>query len=104
MTDRAKGFNYNPRPQFLPYHNRKQRYAVLICHRRAGKALDIQTPIPLADGGWKAMGDLQQGDMILGADGLPTPVTWAHPIEYDRPCMKLTFSDGSEIVADAEHL
>jgi phage terminase large subunit len=30
--------DYQPRQQFLPYHNRTQRYAILICHRRAGKS------------------------------------------------------------------
>lgn len=28
---------YEPRPQFLPFHLRKQRWAILVCHRRAGK-------------------------------------------------------------------
>ena len=32
-------FGYEPRPQFLPYHERKQRHAVMICHRRAGKTV-----------------------------------------------------------------
>jgi len=31
-------FNYVPRAQLLPYHNRTQRYSVLILHRRAGKS------------------------------------------------------------------
>lgn len=35
---RALQFNYNPREQFLPYHNRTQRYACIIAHRRAGKS------------------------------------------------------------------
>jgi phage terminase large subunit len=30
---------YVPRPQFFPYHKRKQRWAALICHRRAGKTV-----------------------------------------------------------------
>ena len=34
-------FNYQPRPQFMPYHQRKQRYATLICHRRAGKTVAL---------------------------------------------------------------
>ncbi len=34
---RALSFSYNPRAQFLPYHNRTQRYACIIAHRRAGK-------------------------------------------------------------------
>jgi hypothetical protein len=31
--------NYVPRPQFKPYHERRQRHAVMICHRRAGKTV-----------------------------------------------------------------
>lgn len=30
---------YTPRPQFLPYHNRKARWASLVCHRRGGKTV-----------------------------------------------------------------
>jgi len=31
--------DYAPRKQFLSYHNRKERYAILVCHRRAGKTV-----------------------------------------------------------------
>jgi len=31
--------NYTPRRQFIPYHNRLQRFACLVCHRRAGKTV-----------------------------------------------------------------
>ena len=30
---------YSPRPAFLPYHNRKQRFAAIVAHRRAGKTV-----------------------------------------------------------------
>jgi phage terminase large subunit len=30
--------DYSPRKQFLSYHSRTQRYAILVCHRRAGKS------------------------------------------------------------------
>jgi phage terminase large subunit len=30
---------YVPRPEFLPYHNRTQRFAKLVCHRRFGKTV-----------------------------------------------------------------
>lgn len=30
---------YEPRAQFLPFHNRSQRWACLVCHRRAGKTV-----------------------------------------------------------------
>jgi hypothetical protein len=31
--------NYKARRQFEAFHDRKQRWAVLVCHRRAGKRL-----------------------------------------------------------------
>lgn len=30
---------YVPRPHFLPFHERNERWAVLVCHRRAGKTV-----------------------------------------------------------------
>jgi hypothetical protein len=30
---------YGPRSQFAPFHGRSQRWAVLVCHRRAGKTV-----------------------------------------------------------------
>ena len=29
-----------PRPAFLPLHERRQRFSVLVCHRPAGKTID----------------------------------------------------------------
>ena len=31
--------DYRPRPQFLPFHARDQRWACIVAHRRAGKSL-----------------------------------------------------------------
>ena len=44
------------------------------------------------------------GDMVFDADGLPCMVQRAWPVRHDRPCYEVEFSDGSVIVADAEHL
>jgi hypothetical protein len=30
---------YSPRPQFAPFHERTQRWAAMVCHRRAGKTV-----------------------------------------------------------------
>lgn len=67
-----------------------------------GKALDVDTPIPTPTG-WKKMGDLVKGDVVFDEKGHPTRVTATFKILYDRPCYELTFSDGSKLVADAEH-
>lgn len=32
---------YVPRPQFLPFHNREQRWSVVVTHRRAGKTVAL---------------------------------------------------------------
>lgn len=32
-------FDYVPREQFLPLHQRKERWACMVCHRRAGKTV-----------------------------------------------------------------
>lgn len=32
-------YKYQPRPQFIPLHNRYQRYGCAVCHRRSGKTV-----------------------------------------------------------------
>lgn len=39
MAERRIIIPYRPRPQFLPFHNRTQRWASLNVHRRAGKTV-----------------------------------------------------------------
>jgi replicative DNA helicase len=68
-----------------------------------GKALALDTPLPTPDG-WTTMGAVQAGDVVLGVDGRPTTVMRAFDILHDRPCFEVEFSDGSVIVADADHL
>ncbi|MFI5913866.1 replicative DNA helicase [Dactylosporangium sp. NPDC051541] len=68
-----------------------------------GKALALDTPLPTPDG-WTTMGQVRAGDQLLGADGRPTTIVNAFDVLHDRPCYEVEFSDGSVIVADAEHL
>ncbi|WP_433212383.1 replicative DNA helicase [Dactylosporangium sp. CS-047395] len=68
-----------------------------------GKALALDTPLPTPDG-WTTMGEVKAGDRLLGADGRPTTIVNAFDVLHDRPCYEVEFSDGSVIVADAEHL
>lgn len=68
-----------------------------------GKALDVDTPIPTPDG-FVAMGSLKVGDLVYGEHGRPVKVTRAYAVLHDRDCFQVTFSDGTSIVADAEHL
>lgn len=36
---------YKPREQFLPFHGRQQRWACMVCHRRAGKTVSTVNEI-----------------------------------------------------------
>ncbi|HCI79830.1 MAG TPA: hypothetical protein DHW02_09075, partial [Ktedonobacter sp.] len=67
-----------------------------------GKALDVDTPIPTPTG-WKRMGDLVAGDVVFDEKGQPTCVKIAFGVLYDRSCYEVEFSDGSTLIADAEH-
>ncbi|ASW57282.1 replicative DNA helicase [Plantactinospora sp. KBS50] len=68
-----------------------------------GKALALDTPLATPEG-WTTMADVRVGDRLLGADGRPTTVLAAFEVLHDRPCYEVEFSDGSVVVADAEHL
>ncbi|MCX6398774.1 MAG: replicative DNA helicase [Propionibacteriales bacterium] len=76
---------------------------IVVAARPAmGKALALDTPLATPTG-WTTMGEVQVGDQLYDANGLPTTVVAATEVMIDRPCYELEFSDGSVIVADAEH-
>jgi replicative DNA helicase len=76
---------------------------VIIAARPAiGKALALDTALPTPEG-WTSMGEVRVGDRLLGADGRPTTVVAATEVLTDRPCYEVEFSDGTVIVADAQH-
>ncbi len=70
--------------------------------RLEGKALALDTPVPTPTG-WRTMGDLERGESVFDETGAPTTVTAVTPPMTDRLCHELTFSDGTKIVADADH-
>jgi hypothetical protein len=69
----------------------------------AGKALALDTPIPVPQG-WTTMGEIQPGDEVFDERGHRCTVIAATPVMHGRPCYEVHFSDGTVIVADAEHL
>ncbi len=76
---------------------------IIVAARPAmGKALALETPLPTPTG-WTTMGDVVVGDELMDADGFPTRVIAATTVLHNRPCYRITFSDGSTVVADARH-
>ena len=75
---------------------------VIAARPGVGKALALDTPIATSTG-WTTMGEIVVGDQVIGSDGRPTTVVAATDVMTDRPCYEVHFSDGSVIVADAQH-
>ena len=68
-----------------------------------GEALALDTPLPTPSG-WTTMGDLQVGQFVFDEHGAAVRVVDTTPVRYGRPCYRVTFSDGTVIVADEDHL
>ena len=75
---------------------------IIAARPGVGKALALDTPLPTPTG-WTTMGEVSVGDWLIGQDGKPTRVVAATNVMVGRPCYELEFSDGTVIVADAEH-
>ena len=75
---------------------------VVAARPGVGKALETDTPLPTPTG-WTTMGEVKVGDCLVGADGLPTRVVAATDVMVGRPCFEVEFSDGTLIIADADH-
>jgi replicative DNA helicase len=68
-----------------------------------GKALALDTPLP-TPAGWTTMGEIRVGDELIDEAGRPCRVTYATSIQRDRVCYEVCFTDGTRVVADADHL
>jgi len=80
---------------------RRFRTAYVEVPRKNGKALDIDTPVPTPTG-WKRHEDLVPGDWVFAPDGAPITVL-ATTEAYEGECYRVAFSDGTAIIAHANH-
>ena len=53
--------------------------------------------------GWTTMGDLEVGDLVVGQNGLPTPVLGIYP-QGKKEVYRVTTQDGASTIACGEHL
>ncbi len=53
--------------------------------------------------GWRRMGEIEVGDLVIGSNGQPVEVTGVFP-QGKKEIYRLTMTDGSSTVACAEHL
>lgn len=68
----------------------------------SGKAQPLSEPV-LTPEGWKTMGDIKPGSQVIGSDGKPVNVLKVFP-QGRREVVKVTFSDGTEVRCDWDHL
>jgi len=87
----------------LPWRVRKGEFTILSGFSGSGKALSLDTKIPTPTG-WTTMGALFPGDKVFDENGKVCNVVFATPVQLNRDCYRVEFSDGSSIIADREHL
>ena len=89
---------------WLKKKNNKRRFTKMYFElpRKNGKALSLDTLIPTPQG-WTTQGDLKVGDKVFDETGNPCNITNVTESMINRPCYKLVFSNGQEVIADEEH-
>jgi replicative DNA helicase len=104
MTVEELMLGVDPEPDWVipGFLERADRF-ILTGEEGLGKALALDTPVPTPRG-WTTMGELEVGDEVFSPDGSIALVVAATEAMSDRPCYRVTFSDGAEVVADANHL
>ena len=67
-----------------------------------GRAQPIFTPVLTPDG-YRPIGSLQVGDLVIGSNGEPTPVLGVYP-QGEKDVYRVTAQDGTSTLACGEHL
>ena len=67
-----------------------------------GRAQPVFTPVLTPDG-WRPIGDLRVGDLVVGSGGEPTPVLGVYP-QGEKDVYRVTAQDGASTLCCAEHL
>jgi len=93
---------YRPSDQQLPIHESQASENIVTGGKRSGKAQPKDEPI-LTPNGWRPIGELAQGDIVIGGDGKPCTVTGVFP-QGMKDVFRVTFSDGSWTRCCGEHL
>jgi superfamily II RNA helicase/transcriptional regulator with XRE-family HTH domain len=95
-------FPFDPFQREAIKHLCDDRSVLVAAPTGTGKALEASTPV-LTPTGWKAIGELQVGDLVIGASGQPVRVMGVYP-QGKRPAYRVTFNDGVSVVCDLDHL
>ena len=86
-----------------PNGYRQFNTAYIEIPKKQGKQLALDTPIPTPDG-WKTIGELTVGDQVFDETGTPCNIVAKSAVDDTEQAYRLTFRDGSSIVAGERHL
>jgi len=88
---------YAPRPQFVPFHTRTQRWSALVCHRRAGKT--VATIADLIDALLRCPKDNPRGAYVAPTFVQAKDVAWEYAKRFSAAIPGVTFNE-SELRID----
>lgn len=83
------------------FHPERNRINI-IAPRESGKAQPLDAKV-ITPSGWKKMGDLQAGDFVFSAKGIPTRIVSVHP-QGEKDIYRVSFTDGSSVECTDDHL
>lgn len=75
---------------------------LVVASRGISKAVDRKTRVPTTNGD-KTIADIQVGDYVFDQNGKPVQVCAKSEV-FNKPCYKVIFNDGEEIVCSDDHL
>lgn len=93
----AIALGYDPREQFVPFHMRTQRWAALVCHRRAGKT--VATIADLIDSILRCDKPNARGAYIAPTFVQAKDVAWEYVKRFSAPIPGVQFNE-SELRVD----
>jgi phosphate starvation-inducible protein PhoH and related proteins len=67
-----------------------------------GRSQPVATPVLTPDG-YRPIGSLTVGDLVIGSDGKPTPVIGVYP-QGEKDIYRVTAQDGASTLASGDHL
>ncbi len=67
-----------------------------------GRAQPVATPVLTSDG-FRPIGSLTVGDLVIGSNGKPTPVIGVYP-QGDKDIYRVTAQDGASTLCSGDHL
>ncbi len=76
---------------------------VMFATMQAGKALDLETPIPTPRRGFVLLKDIKDGDLIFNQNGEVEEVIHAHDVIENAESYQVNFTDGTSLIACADH-